>query len=329
VWSRPGLDRRTRHLVTIGMLAALDKWDELAMHVGATTRTGVTLEELIEVFLQVAVYAGVPSANSAVTTAKRVLEAIAAERSNAQSQGAGEVRHSANDERTSRRDWGVQPPYLWEPYKSTVLRSPRKPLVPLAASLSEFTTPVFGHDRVEPEDADLTRTAGTDDEPIGQRIHVCGRVLDEDGRPVANALVEVWQANAAGRYRHQADQCTAPLDPHFTGAGRCLTNAEGEYRFTTIHPGAYPWRNHPNAWRPSHIHFSLFGSAFISRLVTQMYFPGDPLHALDPILNSVPADARHLLVAEYAHVLTEEGYALGYRWDIVLRGRHETPMEHR
>ena len=229
----------------------------------------------------------------------------------------------------SKRDWRVHPPYLHEAYASTVLRSPRKLLVPIASSLSELTGPAFGSDAVEPGDADLTHIPGSGGEAIGQRIYVTGRVLEDEGRPVANALVEIWQANAAGRYFHKVDNHPAPLDPNFTGGGRCLTDARGEYRFTTIHPGAYPWNNHPNAWRPAHIHFSLFGSAFISRLVTQMYFPGDPLMPLDPVLGGVPEHARPLLVAHYAHDVTEPGIALGYRFDIVLRGRNETPMETR
>ena len=229
----------------------------------------------------------------------------------------------------SKRDWRIQPPYLHEPYASTVRRSPRRPLVPLQPSLSELTGPAFNADSVLPEDADLTRVPGAAGEAIGQRIYVTGRILEEEGRPVANALVEVWQANAAGRYFHKADQHEAPLDPNFTGGGRCMTNARGEYRFTTIHPGAYPWRNHPNAWRPAHIHFSLFGTAFISRLVTQMYFPGDPLLPLDPVLGGVPEEGRPLLVARYDHDVTEPCIALGYHFDIVLRGRSQTPMETR
>jgi protocatechuate 3,4-dioxygenase beta subunit len=229
----------------------------------------------------------------------------------------------------SKRDWRIHPPYLHEPYASTVRRAPRRPLVPLEPTLSELTGPAFNAGTVHPGDADLTRVAGATGEAIGQRIYVVGRVLEEEGRPVANALVEVWQANAAGRYFHKIDQHEAPLDPNFTGGGRCMTNARGEYRFTSIHPGAYPWRNHHNAWRPSHIHFSLFGSAFISRLVTQMYFPGDPLLPLDPVLGGVPEEGRMLLVARYDHDVTEPGIALGYRFDIVLRGRSQTPMETR
>ena len=171
---------------------------------------------------------------------------------------------------------------------------------------------------------DLTRQA-TGSAALGERIIVAGRVLDDGGQPVAGTLVEVWQANAAGRYRHDSDQHDAPLDPNFAGAGRCITDTEGRYRFLTVKPGAYPWGNHPNAWRPAHIHFSVFGPALATRLVTQMYFPGDPLHALDPIFNSVPEPvARARLVAEYDHSLTEANWALGYRWDIVLRGPQST-----
>ncbi len=163
--------------------------------------------------------------------------------------------------------------------------------------------------------------------PLGQRIIVAGRVLDEDDRPVPNTLIEVWQANAAGRYAHKVDRWDAPLDANFTGAGRTLSDAEGRYRFITIRPGAYPWRNHDNAWRPAHIHFSLFGQAFATRLVTQMYFPGDPLLAFDPIFNSVPDGARHRMVSVYDLSLTTPEWALGYQFDIVLRGRAATPME--
>ncbi len=229
----------------------------------------------------------------------------------------------------TRRDWLVHPPYLHESYQATILRAPRQPLVPVDPSLSELTAPVFGDGTLAVADADLTRLHVDGGEAIGQRIQVVGRVLDEDGRPIPNALIEIWQANAAGRYRHKSDQHEAPIDPNFTGAGRCLTNARGEYAFRSIHPGAYPWKNHHNAWRPSHIHFSVFGSAFVSRLVTQMYFPGDPLLPLDPILNGVPEHARRLLVADYAHEVTTPGHSLGYRFDIVLRGPRETPMETR
>lgn len=227
-------------------------------------------------------------------------------------------------------DRSVHPPYLYEGYTSTVKRSPQKPLVPLPNTLSELTGPVYGRDAIQPLDDDLTKNALVNGEPLGERIIVVGRVLDDTGRPVPNTLVEVWQANAAGRYAHQRDQHPAPLDPNFLGAGRCLTNEKGEYRFTTIKPGAYPWRNHENAWRPQHIHFSVFGGNILSRLVTQMYFPGDPLIPQDPMYNSIPdRDAAKLLISSYAHDITEPEWALGYRWDIVLCGSHMTPFETR
>ncbi len=220
---------------------------------------------------------------------------------------------------------GSHSDYLYPDYGSTVKRSPSQPLILLPQSLSEITGPVFGHDRVRAEDADLTRQhAG---EPIGERIIVSGRVLDEDGRAVPNTLIELWQANAAGRYQHKRDTHDAPLDPNFTGTGRTMTDANGNYRFLTIRPGAYPWRNHPNAWRPAHIHFSLFGNAFATRLVTQMYFPGDPLLAFDPIYHSVPDGARQRMISSFELALTEPEHALGFKFDIVLRGRNATPME--
>ncbi len=219
----------------------------------------------------------------------------------------------------------AHPPYLYPGYVSTVKRSPSRPLVVIPHTLSELTGPVYGHESVRPEDTDLTRQhAG---EPLGERIIVTGRVVDEDGRPVPNTLVEVWQANAGGRYRHVVDTWPAPLDPNFTGLGRCLTDHEGRYEFVTIKPGAYPWRNHDNAWRPAHIHFSLFGRAFVQRLVTQMYFPGDPLCAHDPIFNAVPEAARHRLVSAFDLSETVPEWALAYRFDIVLRGRDATPLE--
>jgi protocatechuate 3,4-dioxygenase, beta subunit len=219
-----------------------------------------------------------------------------------------------------------RPPYLYPPYKSTLIRAPKRPLILLPHRLSELTGPVFGDGQIGPLDHDLTRQhAG---EPLGERMIVTGRVLDSDGRPVRNTLVEVWQTNAAGRYAHRVDRHPAPLDPNFTGAGRCLTDHEGRYRFVTIKPGAYPWKNHTNAWRPAHIHFSVFGTAFIHRLVTQMYFPGDPLLAHDPILQSIPSlVGRDRLVAAFDLGVTEPEWALGYRWDIVLRGPSATPME--
>ena len=225
------------------------------------------------------------------------------------------------------RDWSSHPPYRHGDYKSTALRGPTKPLVPLQPSLSELTGPVYGHDSVGPLDHDLTKNGVQYGEPLGERILVTGRVLDEAGRPLPDTLIEVWQANAAGRYVHEADQHDAPLDPNFFGAGRCVSDAEGRYRFHSVKPGAYPWGNHANAWRPSHIHFSLFGPSFATRLVTQMYFPGDPLLDLDPIYQSAPAGARARLVAAFSIDVTEPGFALGYVFDIVLRGRHETPME--
>jgi protocatechuate 3,4-dioxygenase beta subunit len=227
-------------------------------------------------------------------------------------------------------DWSVQPPYLHEPYRATVLRSPKHPLVLVPPSLSELTGPLYGESAIGPLDNDLTRNAVVNGEPIGERIIVTGRVLDDAGRPVPNALVEIWQANATGRYRHRVDQHPAPLDPNFAGGGRVLTDKEGEYRFTSIRPGAYPWLNHDNAWRPPHIHFSVFGTQFISRLVTQMYFPGDPLLALDPIFNGIPDEkGRQRLVAKYAHDVTKPAWALGYRFDIVLCGSQMTPFENR
>jgi protocatechuate 3,4-dioxygenase, beta subunit len=218
------------------------------------------------------------------------------------------------------------PPYDVPEYRSTALRAPKRPLVSLPETLSELTGPVYGEDDVAAADSDLTRQF--DGEPLGERIIVTGRVLDGEGRPVRSALVELWQANAAGRYAHEVDQHPAPLDPNFGGAGRALTDGDGVYRFTTIKPGAYPWGNHPNAWRPAHIHFSLFGRAFTNRLVTQMYFPGDPLFDADPIFNSVrDPKARERLVSRLDWETTTEAWALGYRFDIVLRGPAATPLE--
>jgi protocatechuate 3,4-dioxygenase beta subunit len=226
------------------------------------------------------------------------------------------------------RDPEVFPPYLYDAYRATIRRSPHEALIEFPPTLSELTGPGPAVSRVTPEDADLTRNAGTGGEAIGERIIVTGSVLTGDGEPVPGTLVEVWQANAAGRYRHRVDQHGAPLDPNFLGIGRCLTDAHGTYRFTTIKPGAYPWENHENAWRPAHVHFSLFGPSWLSRLITQMYFPGDPLHALDPIMNSIPTpEARARLVAAYAHDVTQPRWALGYRFDIVLRGPKATPFE--
>ena len=225
-----------------------------------------------------------------------------------------------------RPDPRTQPPSLCEPYLATIRRAPRQPLVLLPHTLSEITGPVFGHQSISETDNDLTRQHGGD--PLGERIILTGRVLDEDGRPVPHTLIEIWQANAAGRYRHHRDDHAAPLDPNFTGAGRTLTDGEGHYRFITIKPGAYPWRNHENAWRPAHIHFSLFGNAFATRLVTQMYFPGDPLFQFDPIFQSIPDErARQRLIARFDLASTKPEWALGYQFDILLRGREATPFE--
>jgi protocatechuate 3,4-dioxygenase beta subunit len=227
----------------------------------------------------------------------------------------------------SPRDWNSHPPYVYPGYKSTVLRGPTKPLIPLQQTLSEMTGPVYRQESVGPLDHDMTRNARVNGEPLGERIIVTGRVLDEDGRPLPNTLIEVWQANAAGRYIHKNDQHDAPLDPNFRGSGRCVTDGDGRYRFYSIKPGAYPWGNHPNGWRPNHIHFSLFGPSFVTRLVTQMYFPGDPLLDLDPIYKSSPEGRRELMVSKFDIEVTEPEFALGYTFDIVLRGRNATPMQ--
>jgi len=228
-----------------------------------------------------------------------------------------------------RGDATVFPPYLYEAYRSTIRRAPRLPLVEVPLTASELTRPRVDVGIVTAEDADLTRNAGTGGEAIGQRIIVTGRVTDEDGSPMAGALLEIWQANAAGRYIHKRDDWPGPLDPNFLGIGRCLTTVSGEYRFLTVRPGAYPWGNHENAWRAAHIHFSLLPPSWSQRLVTQMYFPGDPLLPLDPIFNAVPEGARSRLIATYAHDVTEAFRALGWRWDIVLAGPGATAFEAR
>lgn len=223
---------------------------------------------------------------------------------------------------------GTQPPLLFPAYQSTIRRAPSEPAVRLPASLSDLNVPVYGWWPVGETDNDLTRQH--QGEPQGERIIVSGRVVDEDGRPVRGALLEIWQANAAGRYVHTRDDHPAPLDPNFTGAGRTITDDEGRYRFTTVKPGAYPWRNHDNAWRPAHIHFSIFGSMFRTRLVTQMYFPGDPLFSYDPIMQSIHDErARNRLVSRFDLSVTQPEWALGYTWDIVVRGEHGTPFEER
>jgi protocatechuate 3,4-dioxygenase beta subunit len=212
-------------------------------------------------------------------------------------------------------------------YRATALRHPRQPLVLIPQTLSEITGPVHGYGPIGPMDHDLTRQH--QGEPLGERIIIEGCVLDEDERPVPETLVEIWQANAAGRYAHAQDGHDAPLDPNFSGAGRVLTGADGRFRFVTIKPGAYPWQNHDNAWRPPHVHFSVFGRSFLTRLITQMYFPGDPLLQFDPIFNSIPTErARARLISAFELEVTEPAWALGYRFDIVVRGRHTTPMGH-
>ena len=221
---------------------------------------------------------------------------------------------------------GTQPPTLYPDYASTVKRSPNRAPIRFEHTLSEVTGPGFADGWAGPDTADLTTQH--EGQPLGERIIVAGRVLDEDGRPVPGTLVELWQCNSAGRYHHPVDQHDAPLDPNFTGVGQVVSGADGSWRFLTIKPGAYPWRNTPNAWRPAHIHFGIFGPGFVTRVVTQMYFPGDPLLALDPIYQST-ADvaARERLIADYDPNLSEAEWALGYRWDIVLRGRAATLVE--
>jgi protocatechuate 3,4-dioxygenase beta subunit len=237
---------------------------------------------------------------------------------------------------TTSDDWesfapppeGTHPPLDSPAYRSTALRHPARPLVqldPAKADATELTGPVFGDGAVSAADADLT--IGPTGEAVGQRIVLTGRLLDSGGRPIPSSLVEIWQANASGRYRHRNDGWPGSLDPNFTGGGRTLTDADGTYRFTTIKPGAYPWGNHPNAWRPAHIHVSVFGRAFTQRLVTQMYFPGDPLFFQDPIFNAVPDPAaRDRLIAGYDHDITRPEWALGFRFDIVVRGPRATPF---
>jgi protocatechuate 3,4-dioxygenase, beta subunit len=240
---------------------------------------------------------------------------------------SGGVEMSAGQVIPYRRDEpGTQPASLYPEYRATQLRAPAQPLIFLPHTVSETTGPVFGHSDLAPTDNDLTmHHMGP---ALGERILVRGRVLDGNGRPVSNSLIEIWQANAAGRYAHKKDNHPAPLDPNFTGTGRAMTDENGFYNFITIKPGAYPWGNHANAWRPAHIHFSLFGPAFVTRLVTQMYFPGDPLLAYDPIVQSIPDErSRQRLVSKFDLETTKPDWALGYRFDIVLRGPESTPFE--
>jgi protocatechuate 3,4-dioxygenase beta subunit len=224
-------------------------------------------------------------------------------------------------------DYNVQPPHLYPDYKSTVLRSPTKPLLIVSERLKDISLPVFGESVVGKWDNDLTKNARKNGEPLGERIKVSGKVMDEYGQPLRNVLVEIWQANAAGRYIHRKEIHDAPLDPNFLGAGRMLTDKEGKYSFYSVKPGAYPWGNHYNAWRPNHIHFSVIGHQLSHRLVTQMYFPGDPLFEFDPIFNSVPRSARELLIAKFRMDWTEAEFALAYEFNIVLNGRLQTPFE--
>jgi protocatechuate 3,4-dioxygenase, beta subunit len=221
---------------------------------------------------------------------------------------------------------GTQPPHLHPPYVSSIKRAPTKPLVSIPHTLTEITGPRFGQEFVDVKAFDLTRQHSG--EPLGERIIVSGKVLDEDGKPVANTLIELWQANAAGRYLHKIDQHNAPLDPNFTGTGHALTDSQGRYRFVTVRPGAYPWGNHHNAWRPAHIHFSIFGPAFATRLVTQMYFPGDALIPYDPIFNCTADEhARNRLISVFDWESTIPNEALGFRFDLIVNGRDPTPME--
>jgi len=239
------------------------------------------------------------------------------------SEPAEELQSVDDDERATR---DADPAYLSPDYVGTRLRAPRKPLLLLPDRLSDLTGPAFGTSDMRESDSDLTRQH--DGEPIGERIIVSGRVVGSDGRPVRGTLIEIWQANAGGRYAHEVDQHPAPLDPNFTGGGRVLTDDDGRYRFVTIKPGSYPWRNHDNAWRPAHIHLSLFGQAFSERLVTQMYFPGDPLFAYDPIYRSVrDPEAQERMVSTFDLASTIPEWALAYNFDIVLGGARATPLE--
>ena len=226
-----------------------------------------------------------------------------------------------------KRDWSVHPSYLYPEYRSTILRAPMRELIPMKKTLSERTGPVFGLDSISPLDNDLTKNGRVNGDPLGERIVVAGRVLDQHGQPIRKTLIEIWQSNCAGRYVHKVDQHAAPLDPNFIGGGRTLTDDEGRYKFYSIKPGSYPWGNHHNAWRPNHIHFSLFGPQIASRLVTQMYFPGDPLLQYDPIYLGVPEKNRESMISKFTLDLTEPNFALGYEFDIILRGYQATVFE--
>lgn len=229
-----------------------------------------------------------------------------------------------------QRDRRLHPPALTPDYKTSVARSPRYSLISLQQSVSEVTGPVFGHNDIDPIDNDLIKNYATAGDPIGERIIVHGRVLDEDGRPVPGTLVEVWQANAGGRYRHKKDTYLAPIDPNFGGCGRTVSDEHGYYYFRTVKPGAYPWRNWVNSWRPAHIHVSVFGRAFSQRLITQLYFEGDPLIPHCPIVQTIPDPAAiEQLIAKLDLNATVPLDSVAYRFDIVLRGRRSTLFENR
>ena len=230
-------------------------------------------------------------------------------------------------QRYTPKDKESHPPLIHPPYKSSVTRSPTKDPIIVPQTITELTGPCFDPASLPEDSNDLTTNGRKSGEPIGERLIVAGRILDENGDPVPGAMVEIWQANSAGRYRDREDQHHAPIDPNFLGAGRAITDANGWYRFLTLRPGAYPWGNHPNAWRPPHIHFSVFGANIMTRLVTQMYFEGDPLLEYDPIYSGPPDEARKRMVAAFSMEQTEEGFALGYLWDIVIRGPKATPFE--
>lgn len=230
-------------------------------------------------------------------------------------------------EHYNSKDTDSHPPIIHPPYKSSTTRSPSKEPIIVPQTITETTGPQFDQRSLSENSNDLTKNGRINGEPIGERLIIAGRVLDENGAPVSKSMVEIWQANAAGRYVDRQDEHNAPIDPNFLGSGRTLTDKNGWYRFTTIRPGAYPWGNHPNAWRPQHIHFSLFGPNIMTRLVTQMYFEGDPLIAFDPIYQGPPEARRNRMVANFSMELTEEFYALAYRWDIVLRGPNATLFE--
>jgi protocatechuate 3,4-dioxygenase, beta subunit len=224
-------------------------------------------------------------------------------------------------------NFDTQPPLLYPDYKSTILRSPTMPLLPIGKYIKNLRLPAYGGGAIGALDHDLTKNARKNGEPIGERIKVSGKVMDQYGRGLPNILVEIWQANSAGRYIHKAEIHDAPLDPNFHGAGRFLTDNEGKYTFYTIKPGAYPWGNHYNAWRPNHIHFSVMGHQFEHRLVTQMYFPGDPLFEFDPIFQGTPKHARELMISKFSMDWTEPEFALAYEFNIVLSGKYQTPFE--